>query len=113
MTDIQLFCCTGLTQELRVGDTTLVVRRRSKTPQVFASIPRPVYITSEPLTVKDEAQGEAQKSRVGRKLEVGSDGIPVIHGVRVPDDENDKVRQLLQFYFDFPSSMIFFPFILQ
>ncbi|KAF4531409.1 hypothetical protein B566_EDAN009651 [Ephemera danica] len=80
------------TQELQVGDATLVVRRRSKTPITFPSLPQPVYITSAPLAVngEDETRTLPRSSRAGRKHEVDSDGVPVVHGVRTPDDEVDK-----------------------
>lgn len=53
--------------------------------QVHTKIPEPVTITSESVYVKDQ---NAKRSR--SLLEIGADGIPVINGIRVPDDENDK-----------------------
>ncbi|XP_018322414.1 uncharacterized protein LOC108735092 [Agrilus planipennis] len=48
------------------------------------SVPKPVTIQSSNVFVKNEF-------KKGRSIaEVGSDGIPVIHGVRVPDDDTDK-----------------------
>lgn len=53
--------------------------------QVHTKVPEPVVINSENVFVKD------QGNKRGRSLmEIGSDGIPVISGIRVPDDENDK-----------------------
>ena len=53
--------------------------------QVQTAIPEPVTINSESVYVKD------QNAKRGRSLlEIGSDGIPLINGIRVPDDENDK-----------------------
>jgi hypothetical protein len=53
--------------------------------QVHTSIPEPVTINSESVYVKDQ---NAKRSR--SLLEIGTDGIPLINGIRVPDDENDK-----------------------
>lgn len=53
--------------------------------QVHTAIPEPVTINSESVYVKD------QNAKRGRSLlEIGTDGIPLINGIRVPDDENDK-----------------------
>lgn len=53
--------------------------------QVHTAIPEPVTINSESVYVKD------QNTKRGRSLlEIGTDGIPLINGIRVPDDENDK-----------------------
>lgn len=53
---------------------------------VYTKIPEPVTINSESIYVKDN-----QNSKRGRSLmEIDSDGIPLINGIRVPDDENDK-----------------------
>nr|XP_053640975.1 uncharacterized protein LOC128694736 isoform X1 [Cherax quadricarinatus] len=46
------------------------------------AVPPPVQVTSAVLTVKGNA-------REGRVIEIGDDGIPIIHGVRVPDDPSD------------------------
>lgn len=53
--------------------------------QVLTKIPEPVTINSESVYVKDQ-NGKRARSL----LEIGSDGIPLVHGVRMPDDENDK-----------------------
>lgn len=53
--------------------------------QVHTKIPEPVTINSESVYVKDQ---NAKRSR--SLLEIGTDGIPLINGIRVPDDENDK-----------------------
>lgn len=48
-------------------------------------VPSPVFISSEPVYVK----GESVKR--GRSvMSFDTDGIPVVHGVREPDDEQDK-----------------------
>lgn len=51
------------------------------------SVPKPVNIRSTQVFVKNE---ETKRGRSIMKL--GSDGIPVIHGIRVPDDEADKFK---------------------
>lgn len=52
------------------------------------NVPPPVTINSESMYVTDP-----QKLKRGRAMvEVGQDGIPVIHGIRVPDTEEDKVK---------------------
>lgn len=52
------------------------------------NVPAPVTINSESVYVTDP-----QKLKRGRSMiEVGKDGIPVIHGIRVPDTEEDKVK---------------------
>lgn len=48
-------------------------------------VPAPVFISSEPVYVKGE---NAKRSR--SVLSFDTDGIPVVHGVREPDDEQDK-----------------------
>ena len=52
-------------------------------------VPDPVDIRSSAVLVKSQP-GEAPPKRARSLLKVGSDGIPVIEGVRVPDDEDDK-----------------------
>lgn len=53
--------------------------------QVLTKIPEPVTINSESVYVKDQ---NMKRSR--SLLEIGNDGIPLINGIRVPDDEDDK-----------------------
>jgi hypothetical protein len=87
-------------QEYQLRGTTLVVKRRSKTPLLFgasAAVPPPVEIRSDVLSVRDaedESSGGAAAAagrRSGRQLSrVGADGVVEITGVRVPDDENDR-----------------------
>lgn len=52
------------------------------------NVPKPVNIRSDNVFVKNLQQDETKRGR--SILELGSDGIPVIHGVRVPDDESDS-----------------------
>lgn len=49
-------------------------------------VPSPVFISSEPVYVK----GENNMKRGRSVMSFDSDGIPVVHGVREPDDEQDK-----------------------
>lgn len=54
-------------------------------------VPPPVYIRSSPMSIKGEQQtGEDFWKRGRSVLHVDSDGVPVIHGVRMPDDESDR-----------------------
>lgn len=50
--------------------------------QVHTKIPQPVTINSESVYVKDE-----NNKRARSLLEIDTDGIPVINGIRMPDDE--------------------------
>ncbi|CAG0915691.1 unnamed protein product [Notodromas monacha] len=49
-------------------------------------VPPEVTITSGALKVT----GDLLPGRKGRIIEVGADGIPIVHGVREPDDETDN-----------------------
>ncbi|KAF5308913.1 hypothetical protein FQR65_LT00613 [Abscondita terminalis] len=50
-------------------------------------VPNPVNVRSEEVFVKPSID----KPKKGRSImEIGSDGIPIVHGVRVPDDETDE-----------------------
>ncbi|KRT84260.1 hypothetical protein AMK59_2241 [Oryctes borbonicus] len=49
-------------------------------------VPKPVTIHSEDIFVKPPLDRKRGRSLVS----IDSDGIPIIHGVRVPDDETDK-----------------------
>lgn len=53
--------------------------------QVHTKIPEPVTINSESVYVKDQSNKRARSL-----MEIDTDGIPLINGIRVPDDENDK-----------------------
>ncbi|XP_059621201.1 uncharacterized protein LOC132264884 [Phlebotomus argentipes] len=61
----------------------------SKTLNKARKVPTPVFISSEPVYVKDSA---AKVKRGRSMIEVGEDGISVVHGIRMPDDEVDKVK---------------------
>ncbi|KAL9696451.1 hypothetical protein quinque_016030 [Culex quinquefasciatus] len=55
------------------------------------NVPAPVVISSDAIYMKDNPFGGTKKK--ARALqEIGSDGIPVVHGIRVPDDEDDKQK---------------------
>jgi hypothetical protein len=55
------------------------------------NVPPPVYIRSSPMSIKGEAQRTEDFWKRGRSvMQISSDGIPVIHGVRMPDDESDR-----------------------
>lgn len=49
-------------------------------------VPEPVVISSVPMYVKETNQKSPKR---GRSF-IDSDGIPVVEGIRVPDDEQDK-----------------------
>ncbi|XP_021706704.1 uncharacterized protein LOC110678315 [Aedes aegypti] len=52
-------------------------------------VPAPVVISSDAIYMKDNPFAKTKKK--ARALqEIGEDGIPVVHGIRVPDDEEDK-----------------------
>lgn len=65
--------------------------RSSKSPAASASasarVPQPVNIRSSAVLVKGNA-ADPKKSR--SLMHIDSEGVPVITGVRVPDDEDDK-----------------------
>jgi hypothetical protein len=55
------------------------------------NVPPPVYIKSPPMSIKGETQRTEDFWKRGRSvMHIDSDGIPVIHGVRMPDDESDR-----------------------
>lgn len=52
-------------------------------------VPDPVVINSEPMYLKKAI--DKYNNKRGRSIfAIGDDGIPEIHGIRVPDDESDK-----------------------
>lgn len=56
-------------------------------------IPSPVTINSETVYVKNQNGSPVKKGRaLTSKMEIGPDGVPVIHGIRIPDDEADKTH---------------------
>lgn len=61
-------------------------KRESKTDVL---LPEPVFVKSSPVLVKGQ-QNDLWKKRSRSLTEVGPDGIPVVTGVRMPDDDSDK-----------------------
>ncbi|XP_046982211.1 uncharacterized protein LOC124551256 [Schistocerca americana] len=60
-------------------------------------VPAPVFVSSGKLLVAGDASASKDSSedwwrRQKSVLKVGADGIPVVHGVRVPDDEADRFQ---------------------
>ncbi|XP_013173102.1 PREDICTED: uncharacterized protein LOC106121823 [Papilio xuthus] len=52
-------------------------------------VPDPVIVNSDPTYIKKAI--EKYNNKRGRSiLSIGDDGIPEIHGIRMPDDESDK-----------------------
>lgn len=61
----------------------------SRSQQSFL-VPKPVFVTSEPVEFS-ASNNENAKTKRGRSLmKIGEDGIPIVEGIRVPDDEQDK-----------------------
>jgi hypothetical protein len=55
------------------------------------NVPPPVYIRSSPMSIKGEQNRPENFWKRGRSvMHIDSDGIPVIHGIRMPDDESDR-----------------------
>lgn len=62
----------------------------SRSQQSFM-VPKPVFITSQP--VEFSTTDDNGKTKRGRSLmKIGGDGIPIVEGIRMPDDEQDKVK---------------------
>lgn len=53
-----------------------------------ASVPRPVFIKSDTMFI-DGKSANVDYKRGKSIFKIGDDGIPEIHGVRMPDDESD------------------------
>ncbi|XP_065095522.1 uncharacterized protein LOC135717389 [Ochlerotatus camptorhynchus] len=67
----------------------IAVNSRPVDDTVAANVPAPVLISSDTIYMKDNPFAKTKKK--ARALqEIGEDGIPVVHGIRVPDDEEDK-----------------------
>lgn len=62
--------------------------------QLRVEVPEPVVISSEPVNFNaDRMSKKLKHARNNEQLmEIDDDGIPVIEGIRMPDDEEDKVR---------------------
>lgn len=64
--------------------------------QLRADVPEPVVINSDSVNFEEAAERRSKKlifaNRGKQRMKIGADGIPVIEGVRMPDDEEDKVK---------------------
>ncbi|CAH0392787.1 unnamed protein product [Bemisia tabaci] len=72
----------SLRSRVRVGKSV------AKEESTVSPLPAPVVINSSTVLVKENPAKNS--SRDSRRLQIDSDGIPIIHGIRVPDDESDK-----------------------
>lgn len=72
----------------------LTINRSVNNSKCFTScfriphVPKPVTIRSGDIYIKPPNDRNVKKAR--SLMEIDSDGIPVVHGVRVPDDESDE-----------------------
>ncbi|BES93443.1 Hypothetical protein NTJ_06243 [Nesidiocoris tenuis] len=66
---------------------TTTVKPVNRDAKTVAAVPAPVVIRSDTVYMQDEVN----VSKQGRKLEVDKEGVPVVTGVRVPDDPEDKL----------------------
>lgn len=65
--------------------------------QLRVDVPEPVVINSDSVNFEQAAnERRSKKLKFGTRgkqyMKVGADGIPVIEGIRMPDDEEDKVK---------------------
>lgn len=61
--------------------------------QLRVEVPEPVMISSDAVNFNaDRMSKKLKRGRSKPSMEIGADGIPVIEGIRMPDDEEDKVR---------------------
>lgn len=61
--------------------------------QQFLPVPEPVVISSSPFYVKNSpSSGSQKRGRSLMKTTIDTDGIPIVEGIRVPDDEEDKKK---------------------
>lgn len=61
--------------------------------QLRVEVPEPVVISSELNFMNSErVSKQLKQARSQQSMEIDTDGIPVIEGIRMPDDEEDKVR---------------------
>lgn len=58
---------------------------------VYMSVPDPVVISSNPFYVKNSPTS-VKRGRSLMKTTIDTDGIPIVEGIRVPDDEDDKKK---------------------
>lgn len=64
--------------------------------QLRADVPAPVVINSDSVNFDQASERRSKRLKLGTRgkqyMKIGADGIPVIEGVRMPDDEEDKVK---------------------
>lgn len=63
--------------------------------QLRVDVPEPVVVSSIPVNFDKNSDRMSKKVKQGRSkqlMKIDSDGIPVIEGIRMPDDEEDKVK---------------------
>lgn len=62
--------------------------------QLRVDVPEPVVISSDPVNFMnaDRTSKKLKHGRSNQFMQIDADGIPVIEGVRMPDDEEDKVK---------------------
>lgn len=66
--------------------------------QMRPDVPDPVFISSDAMNFMDFEKNadrmskNLKQSRGMQLMHIGEDGIPVIEGIRMPDDEEDKVK---------------------
>lgn len=66
--------------------------------QLRVDVPEPVVVNSYPVNFEKNPDRMSKKLKRGRSnanskfLHIDSDGIPVIEGIRMPDDDEDKVK---------------------
>ncbi|XP_058448252.1 uncharacterized protein LOC131428364 [Malaya genurostris] len=68
----------------------IAVSNRPVDETMAANVPAPVVVNSDAVYMKDNPFGNKTKKKPRALQEIGEDGIPVVHGIRVPDDEADK-----------------------
>ncbi|KAK7603106.1 hypothetical protein V9T40_003105 [Parthenolecanium corni] len=61
---------------------------QNRTDRSNLRVPEPVYVSSSMVLVKNELNSPTKKGRSLVKMD--ADGIPVVTGVRVPDDDSDR-----------------------
>jgi len=78
--------CGQPTESVRHPEDNLIVKEvKEAVNESSVALPEPVSVSFE-LSHSDDASVKAGAVRV----EIDTDGVPVVHGVRLPDDPNDK-----------------------
>lgn len=63
--------------------------------QLRVEVPEPVVISSVPMSFdknSDRVSKKVKHNRGKSLMQIDADGVPIIEGIRVPDDEEDKVK---------------------